>query len=318
MAAATTSSPASVASSVAAVAPSAPASLNTQGKKKELRTPLEILMYSRDQAFRGGIAGASAQVVNVLAFMWLRTTMNYQYRYGGTTLGSIKKLYGEGGVVRFYRGLLPALMQSPLSRFGDTAANVGVLAALDASPRTQDLPIGIKTALASCGAAGWRFFLMPLDAWKTTKQVEGGNGLQVLVAKVRTYGVPKLYHGAVAAMGATWVGHYPWFFTHNYLSETLPKFEFTYGKHMRYALIGFASSVVSDTCSNSIRVLKTTKQTSVVPLTYMQTLREVLSKDGFTGLFFRGLGTRILTNGLQGMVFSVGWKAIQDHLNNRK
>lgn len=65
-------------------------------------------------------------------------------------------------------------------------------------------------------------------------------------------------------MGATWVGHYPWFFTHNYLSENLPAFDFAYGRHVRYAAIGFASSVVSDTCSNSIRVLKTTKQTSVV------------------------------------------------------
>ncbi|EPR57931.1 putative MC family transporter [Toxoplasma gondii GT1] len=306
-------------SAATSLAPSSSAAVPATANKKnpEPKTPLEIIMYSKDQAFRGGIAGASAQVVNVLAFMWLRTTMNYQYRYGGTTFGSIKKLYGEGGVRRFYCGLLPALMQSPLSRFGDTAANVGVLAALDANPRTQDLPIGIKTALASCGAAGWRFFLMPIDAWKTTKQVEGGGGLKVLINKVRTHGVSKLYHGSLAAMGATWVGHYPWFFTHNYLSETVPQFEFAYGKHVRYALIGFASSVVSDTCSNSIRVVKTTKQTSVVPLTYLQTLREVLSKDGFTGLFFRGLGTRILTNGLQGMVFSVGWKAIQDQLNKK-
>lgn len=60
------------------------------------------------------------------------------------------------------------------------------------------------------------------------------------------------------------MGHYPWFFSHNYLSENLPAFDFAYGRHVRYAAIGFASSVVSDTCSNSIRVLKTTKQTSVV------------------------------------------------------
>lgn len=40
-------------------------------------------------------------------------------------------------------------------------------------------------------------------------------------------------------------------------------------------------------------------------MTYLQTLREVVNKDGLTGLFFRGLGTRILTNGLQ-----VSWAAL--------
>ena len=29
------------------------------------------------------------------------------------------------GIPRFYRGLVPALLQGPLSRFGDTAANTG-------------------------------------------------------------------------------------------------------------------------------------------------------------------------------------------------
>lgn len=38
---------------------------------------------------------------------------------------ALRHLYKEGGVVRFYRGLGPALLQGPLSRFGDTAANAG-------------------------------------------------------------------------------------------------------------------------------------------------------------------------------------------------
>ena len=46
---------------------------------------------------------------------------------GGTMLSTIKLLYKEGGVPRFYRGLVPALIQSPISRFGDTFANAGVL-----------------------------------------------------------------------------------------------------------------------------------------------------------------------------------------------
>ena len=44
-------------------------------------------------------------------------------------------------------------------------------------------------------------------------QVEGKHGFKALRTKVGTGGVPVLYHGALAASAATFVGHYPWFFT---------------------------------------------------------------------------------------------------------
>ncbi len=43
--------------------------------------------------------------------MWMRTTMNYQYRYGTSTKEAMKALYGQGGILRFYRGVGPALLQ---------------------------------------------------------------------------------------------------------------------------------------------------------------------------------------------------------------
>jgi hypothetical protein len=80
------------------------------------------------------------------------------------------------------------------------------------------------------------------------------------------------------------------------------------------ALLGLASSIVSDTCSNSIRVVKTTKQTSETPIGYGEALEAVLDKGGLAELFGRGLATRFLTNGLQGMLFSVLWKYFQRHM----
>ena len=71
------------------------------------------------------------------SLMWLRTTMNYQYRYGYSTSTAIKKLYAEGGIG-------PALIQGPLSRFGDTSANVGVITFLNNNDTTKDLPILFK------------------------------------------------------------------------------------------------------------------------------------------------------------------------------
>lgn len=64
--------------------------------------------------------------------------------------------------------MIPALVQGPLSRFGDTAANTGTLAALDSFEVTANLPISLKTVAASVGAAGFRIFLMPVDTFKTT------------------------------------------------------------------------------------------------------------------------------------------------------
>merc|ERR1719230_1942210 len=93
------------------------------------------------KAVAGGIAGMGAQAINVLTLMWMRTIMNYQYRYGGTFPDVVKKLYAEGGIVRFYRGLGPGLIQAPVSRFGDTAANDGALAALE----DTTLPTAVKT-----------------------------------------------------------------------------------------------------------------------------------------------------------------------------
>jgi len=275
----------------------------------------DVLKRAGKRALGGGIPGACAMGVQVLSLMWLRTTVNYQYRHGGTMKEAFRHLYKDGGVVRFYRGVGPALIQGPMSRFGDTAANAGSLALLDSYESTAKLPVGLKTMVASASAAAFRIFLMPVDAMKTTMQVEGANGLTVLRNKMRVGGVPVLYHGALAASAATFVGHYPWFFTFNTLNESLPQYDELPKKLLRSAFIGFCSSAISDTCSNSIRVMKTTKQTSTEAVTYPQALKMVLEKDGMIGLFGRGLKTKILANGMQGMLFTVLWRLGTDYMN---
>lgn len=49
--------------------------------------------------------------IQVLSLMWMRTTVNYQYANGGSMKEAFKALYSQGGVPRFYKGLLPALIQ---------------------------------------------------------------------------------------------------------------------------------------------------------------------------------------------------------------
>lgn len=68
---------------------------------------------------------------------------------------------------------------------------------------------------------------------------------------------------------------------------------------------------VSDCSSNSIRVIKVTKQASERPISYRQATAMVVAKDGVRGLFLRGLGTRVLANGMQGMLFTIAWKGLE-------
>jgi hypothetical protein len=273
-----------------------------------------IIQKAAKRAGQGGLAGAAAMAINVCSLMWMRTTINYQYRYGTTTMTALKTLYADGGIPRFYRGLIPALIQGPLSRFGDTAANTGTLALLDAFESTEKLPVAAKTVAASFGAAIFRIFLMPVDTFKTTMQVEGKDGLTKLFAKVRASGPTVFWSGSLAAASATFVGHYPWFFTYNYLSDALPKADTTLTKLGRSALIGFCASAVSDTCSNSIRVVKVYKQANTEAITYPEAIRRVIKEDGVAGLFGRGLSTKIVANGMQGLMFSVLWKFIDEKM----
>ena len=135
-----------------------------------------------------------------------------------------------------------ALLQAPLSRFGDTAANAGVLSATN----NWKWPIWLKTAMASLAAALWRIVIMPVDTCKTLLQVptaymckvesrpffldravtdpplfrsqwpgpndkvHGSAASGVMMDRMAADGIMTLYAGASAATLATFMGHYPW------------------------------------------------------------------------------------------------------------
>ena len=54
------------------------------------------------------------------------------------------------------------------------------------------------------------------------------------------------------------------------------------------------------------------RQTYYEQISYTKTVQLVLAKDGKKGLLGRGLKTRIMANGMQGLIFSVLWKYIED------
>lgn len=185
------------------------------------------LVSALKSAAGGGLAGAAAMVVQVLTLMPMRTIMNYQYRYGGGLKSAAVTLYEDGGYKRYYAGLAAALyvtpwtvslsffanlkltrfmirFQGPLSRFGDTAANAGILALLSSLP----WPVLVKTVAASVASACFRMTLTPIDTIKTTQQTQGGRaGLKLIRERIREQGVASMWYGALATAAATFVGH---------------------------------------------------------------------------------------------------------------
>ena len=274
-----------------------------------------MLKRAGKKALGGGLAGALAMVAQVALLMWMRTVMNYQHANKGmSTTQAIQALYAEGGIARLYQGWQAALLQAPLSRFGDTAANAGMLAVLAG---VTWMPEGLKTFFASWAAASFRILITPIDAFKTTLQVQGPAGLSVLKKRIAEDGILTLWSGALATSFATFMGHYPWFVTYNYLNKQIPKPKGKLAGMFRNAFIGICSSAVSDVVSNSIRVVKTKKQTAKEVLTYMGTVSLIVAEDGWQGLFLRGLGTKLLTNGVSAMIFTIMWKYFEDLLTKK-
>lgn len=278
-----------------------------------------MLSIAWKSALSGGIPGMAAMGVQVTTLMWLRTTMNHQYKYGTTMQQSLRQLYAQGGIPRFYSGYTLAMVQGPLSRFGDTAANMGMLTLIDGYESTRNLPIAVKTIAASMSAAMFRVCLMPVDTVKTILQVEGRRGgVPLVYQRIRNGGVQTLYHGATASAMATLVGHYPWYTTYNYLNYLLPEYKNDLAMRLcRNAFIGFMASLLSDSISNSLRVIKTARQTSNKSSSYVKIVKEIVEKDGIRSLMGRGLKTRIITNCCQGIMFSVLWKLGQEYYNSK-
>ena len=175
-------------------------------------------MEELQKALKAGLNGYKAMTFQVVSLMWLRTIMNYQYKNGGTFKEVLFKLYKEGGIRRFYSGIIPALIQGPLCRFGDTFSNAVVLNFL----KQYKIPIFIKTGLASGTAGIIRIILSPVDTIKTMRQVEGKNAMVLLSKKIKENGFLSLYDGALANGILNIIGHYPWFLMHNYLDKYLP------------------------------------------------------------------------------------------------
>ena len=56
-------------------------------------------------------------------------------------------------------------------------------------------------------------------------------------------------------------------------------------------------------------------QTAKEALTYVGTVMAIIEEDGPQGLFLRGLSTKLLSNGVQAMLFTICWRYFEGKIN---
>lgn len=275
---------------------------------------LDVVHRSKEAAFRGGIYAASAGLIQVISLMWLRTTVNYQYRYGVPMVKALRELYLQGGVIRFYKGVSYAIVLGPVCKFGATAANEGARVLMDSYDLNSTTAQFYATILGTGLNALWRFLLMPLETCKTVLQVDGSTGFQRLIAKVMKGNISVLYQGSAACLLVSTVSHYPWFYVYNLLDKTMKKSTDLIDTIVRSAFIGFMASAASDIISNGLRIIKTIKQSTISDnikgVSYLTIITNLYREGGWQALLGRGLGTRLFTNGIQSVIFTVLWKVL--------
>lgn len=289
-------------------------------KQTERSTRIKLVYEkAKRAAFAGGMYGAIAGGFQVLSLMWLRTVINYQYRYGCSMQEAFQALFKQGGIQRFYKGVTYAIIQNPLSKFGSVAANEASRVLID-----QTIPLSpvYTSALGTLLSVIWRVLIVPLETCKTVLQVDGSKGFEKLLTKIKQGNLFVLYQGTSATIASTFLSHYPWFLVYHWLDRLVPTDNHlrTYTV-LRHGSIGFVATAFSDTVSNFLRIVKTMKQTLAatehITVSYEEIIVQLYKTGGLSSLVTRGLGTRIIANGLQNFIFTVVWKLLPLYIDSR-
>lgn len=240
--------------------------------------------------------------VNVSTLMWLNTVTNNQYVHGTKAGDTFKALYRQGGLARFYNGFATTLIHGCVARFGDIYAHSIV------KENSNNCSI-VNTLQSATLASGIRGLITPIETLKVMRQVDNSRDCKItrLYRKARQHGPSTLWNGSGAVFTSNFVGYVPWFYTYDVLNNLVRKFEDPCHQIIRNGSIGFVASVVSDVVSNSVRVLKTLKQTDALNRSYITIVKNALHEKDSTCILFRGLSTRICTNGVQSVLFTVLW-----------
>ena len=263
---------------------------------------------SFDNIIKSSFAGSTAGIIQLTSLFWLKTLTKHQYRHGTSLPVSFSQLYKEKDLLRFYRGFTPNLLKVSLGKFGDTA-----LYTYFHQPDFKYLSNEWRSTYIALASSFIKFNLMPLDTYTNMYQVRGKEGSIVMKQKIKRDGIRVLYHGSTAFFLSNFLGNASWFYTLDYLNSKLYKSYHKKDDTKKNIIIGFGCSTVSDLITNPIRILKTYKQSNKENISYLQALKEIKESKGWRNFYFRGLGTKLILNGLNSSLFLVLWKKLENY-----
>lgn len=252
----------------------------------------------------GGTLAMSAQIT---CFYWLKTLTTYQYKTGLNTYPAFKQLVNQNGILRFYNGYFPSLVMGSGCRFGDVAS-------YKYFNSKENLNSYEKSIYSSICSTIWRINLMPIDTLDNMLQVYGKNGTSVLREKIKKKGVLSLYNGGLAWSSTNLIGYIGWFNTYTFLEFIGNKYDINNNYYNMFE--GVTATIVSDTITNPIRVLKIYRQTNKHNISYYNSYKEIINEYGYRNFIFRGLKTRLFMHSLQNGLFVIMWKKFDKYLES--
>jgi len=264
-------------------------------------------MSDVNKAVKSGQTAVIAMGAQITTLMWLRTLTNHQYRFGTKMTESMKILYKEGGIFRFYKGYIPSLIMGSLCRFGD----VSIYKYIESKNINKEYSRSQELLLTSGLSMLWRINLMPLDTFDIMLQVNGKNGYNILKEKISKNGFSVLYHGTCAWSITNFIGNYGWFLTYSTIKDRYPE----NNSLLFNGMTGFLASTTSDILTNPIRIVKTTRQSYDKPISYFTITNSIYRDYGVLEFWKRGLLTRICTHGFQSSLFVILWNHLENNFN---
>jgi len=223
------------------------------------------------------------------ALFWIKPIIKSQYVYGGSLYQSFQFLKNEGGIPRFYRGFLPAVLKSGIGRTSDITIYTKMNKMYGNDKYFSSLMSGTLSAIV-------KIAILPLDTLSNIYQVHGKDGYK--------HAKGNLYRGALAYGAIHSISSSSWLLSYSHMKD-IKVFE---NDNFNYMLTGFTCSAITDTIVNPLRVIKTNKQAFANEKSYFAIVQDMM-KDGL-GLY-RGYRTRLTYNAINGALFVLFWQNLE-------
>lgn len=217
----------------------------------------------------------------------MATVASTQMIQGGSAKSAAQQLSAQGGIGRYYKGIVPSALGMMVARFCDAAGDMAASEFIE--QKYPQLKNPVTCAIFGALVAGALYYpLMPLETLAITARSSGAAGVKKLGNIVAQKGIAPLYNGANESVTAAFVDHLVWYGTRHFLDSAIPKAQGARNEFLRNCLIGALSGIASDTFSHPITLVKVQKQVLQSAQSPIEIAKEIVKENGASELWRRG------------------------------